>query len=108
MPSTAPTAEPTSPATTLAAVPATTAAASPTPAPVTEGWLQVVAAPWADVTIDGRSAGQTPLARIALPAGLHTVMLTHPQYQPYIRRITVEAGQVARLRVDFAQEGVRR
>jgi hypothetical protein len=50
----------------------------------------------------------TPLARIALTPGPHSVMLTHPQYQPYIRRLTIEAGSVARLRVDFAQDGVRR
>ncbi|HSD27535.1 MAG TPA: serine/threonine-protein kinase [Vicinamibacteria bacterium] len=74
------------------------------PAP---GFLLVVVSPWADVTIDGQSAGQTPLVRIPLPPGPHTVRLTHPAFHPYPRRVTVRSGETTRLTVDLAQDGVR-
>ena len=48
-------------------VPTTPAAPPPTPAPPLEGWLLVLPKPWAEVTVDGRVVGQTPLARIPLP-----------------------------------------
>jgi serine/threonine protein kinase len=106
-----PSPEPTPPAPTPespAAAPSAAAPPTPSPAPVAEGALLVVARPWADVSVDGVPRGQTPLARIPLPAGPHAVLLTHPDYQPYPRRVTIRPGETFRLSVDLATDGVRR
>ena len=78
--------------------------ADPAAAP---GFLLVVVSPWADVTIDGEPAGQTPLSRLSLAPGPHTVRLTHPAFQPYPRKVVVRSGETIRLAVDLAQDGVR-
>ena len=81
---------------------------TPSPTPVADGALLVVVRPWADVSVDGVPRGQTPLGRIPLPPGPHAVLLTHPDYQPYPRRVTVRPGETLRLTVDLATDGVRR
>lgn len=68
----------------------------------------MIARPWADVTVDERLAGQTPLRRIALRPGAHEVVLVHPDYRPFQRKVTIRPGQTFRLDFDFATEGVRR
>jgi serine/threonine-protein kinase len=114
-----PTPAPPSPSPTAAATPATAppAAALPTappptatpaPTPEPDGFLLVIARPWADVTVDERLAGQTPLRRIALRPGAHEVVLAHPDYRPFQRKVTIRPGQTFRLDFDFATEGVRR
>ena len=45
---------------------------------------------------------------ITLQAGPHVVVLTHPDYQPYTRRVTIRPGETSRLVVDLSTEGVRR
>lgn len=87
--------------------PTSSPAASPQP-PAADGALLVVVRPWADVSVDGIPRGQTPLGRIALPPGPHQVLLTHPDYQPYPRRITIRPGETLRLVVDLRTDGVRR
>jgi len=77
------------------------------PATTAPGFLLVVVSPWADVTVDGKPAGQTPLARLSLAPGPHTVRLNHPEYQPYPRKIVVRSGETTRLVIDLAQDGVR-
>jgi hypothetical protein len=79
-----------------------------TPAPRTDGWLLVLVEPWAEVRIDDGPPRMTPLARVPLAAGSHSIVLTHPQYRPFVRKVTIRAGETTRIRFDFAQEGVRR
>jgi hypothetical protein len=86
-------------------LPATSPIVSATPF---QGWLKVLAKPWADVTVDGRVAGQTPLAAIALPPGSHSVILTHPQYEPFTRRVEIRAGETTTIQLDLAVAGKRR
>lgn len=43
------------------------------------GSLRVVVKPWADVFVDGRHIGQTPMGEMQLPPGRHTVLFRHPQ-----------------------------
>jgi serine/threonine protein kinase len=89
--------------------PATSAPVAPTsPVPAAEGTLLVLVTPWADVTIDAVPVGQTPLAGITLQVGPHVVLLTHPDYQSYTRRVTIRAGETSRLVIDLSTEGVRR
>jgi serine/threonine-protein kinase len=79
-----------------------------TPSPRAEGALLVLVTPWADVAIDNDPFGMTPLARITLQTGPHVVVLTHPEYQPYSRLVTIRPGETSRLVVDLTTEGVRR
>jgi serine/threonine protein kinase len=94
--------------------------ASPEPAPATPGsskgsapvpatgWLLVLVTPWADVSVDGVVVGQTPLPRIPVTAGTHSVLLTHPAFQPYPWKPTVAAGQTAKLVVNLESDAVRK
>jgi len=61
--------------------------------------------PWANVAVDGQDLGTSPV-RTALEAGKHDVVLTHPEYQPVRRRVTVATGRVFRLEVDLTQDAV--
>jgi serine/threonine-protein kinase len=88
-------------------LPATPAPAA-TPASRSDGALLVVARPWADVSVDGVPRGQTPLARIPLSPGPHAVLLTHPDYLPYPRRVTIRPGETFSLNVDLPSDAVRR
>jgi hypothetical protein len=44
------------------------------------GYLRLNSRPWAEVTIDGKPAGATPLLNVELAAGAHTVTLSNPQF----------------------------
>jgi serine/threonine-protein kinase len=70
--------------------------------------LQIGVRPWAQVTVDGREMGTTPLDRIPLSAGRHAVRLLHPAYQPVEREVVVVGGETTRLVFDFSAEGVPR
>ena len=89
-------------------MPTPSPAPTPSPTPEPDGALLVLVTPWADVSVDGRPVGQTPLARIPLPAGPHDVLLSHPDYQPFPRRVTIRPGATFRLVVNLPSEGVRR
>jgi hypothetical protein len=43
------------------------------------GSLRILVRPWADIQVDGRYAGQTPLGALRVPPGMHTVVLRHPE-----------------------------
>ena len=87
-------------------------AATPDPAstPVADerGGLLVVVSPWATVSVDGQLLGDTPLGRVQLDAGRHDVLLVHPRFEPFHRRVTIRPGDTLRLVVDLDVEGVRR
>jgi serine/threonine protein kinase len=80
----------------------------PPPTPEPPGALLVVVRPWADVSVDGVPVGETPLKEIPLAPGPHQVLLTHPDYQPYPRRVFIRSGETLRLIVDLSVDGVRR
>ena len=74
------------------------------------GYLKVNALPWAKLSIDGVSYGETPIARpIELRAGRHVVRFVHDWYQPVERVVEIAAGAATApklLSVDFAAERV--
>jgi hypothetical protein len=70
---------------------------------VPNGSLSVNALPWADVWVDGRSAGTTPLANLTVPIGSHEIVLRHPQLGERRRTVTITTQSTVRLGVDFAQ-----
>jgi len=63
--------------------------------------VQLNALPWADVTVDGRALGETPLANVPLPLGTHRVMFRHPELGEQIESLTVRAGGPVRLVADL-------
>jgi serine/threonine-protein kinase len=73
------------------------------PVPLPNGTLSVNALPWADVTIDGRPIGTTPLANITLPIGSHEVVWQHPQLGERRQNVSVSAKTPARIGVDFTK-----
>jgi hypothetical protein len=67
------------------------------------GRISVNATPWAEVSIDGRSVGTTPLAHLSVPIGLHEVVWRHPQFGERRQVVSVTAAQPVRLGMDFNQ-----
>ncbi|MCA9649129.1 MAG: serine/threonine protein kinase [Myxococcales bacterium] len=71
------------------------------------GQLQVLApkVPWAQVSVDGRDRGVTPMRKLELPAGSHRVIVrcvpdVCPEEKVLLRRtIEIEAGETTRLSV---------
>jgi serine/threonine protein kinase len=58
------------------------------------GFLTLATTPWTRVQLGGRDLGTTPIMRIELPAGTHTLHLSNPEQgidQTY--RVTIEPGQ---------------
>lgn len=106
-----PSAAPTPSSTPEPASPAPVAASEPAgarPSPEADGWLLVVVTPWAEVSVDERPIGPTPMRRLALRPGPHEVMLTHPDFRPFPRKVTIRSGETLRLVVHLETEGVRR
>jgi serine/threonine-protein kinase len=89
-------------------VPTAPAPPPATPAPPIQGWLLVLPKPWAEVMVDGRVVGTTPLARFPLPPGSHSVVLTHQDYRPFTRKVEIRPGETTTIRLDFTTDGVRR
>jgi serine/threonine-protein kinase len=70
------------------------------------GFVQVVVKPWAEVFVDGKTRGTTPLRKLELPPGSHTIRLVHPSFKPLQRRVTVRAGETTPLEIDLSWEAV--
>jgi len=65
--------------------------------------VQLNAVPWAEVTIDGASAGDTPLGNVPLTLGAHTIVFRHPQLGEETRRVVVSAQAPTRVSVDLTK-----
>lgn len=70
--------------------------------PMPSGALSINALPWADVLIDGRSVGQTPIGNLALPLGPHEVTWRHPDYGER-RQMVIVSTEPARLGIDWTR-----
>jgi hypothetical protein len=70
---------------------------------IPNGSLSVNASPWADVTLDGREVGTTPLAGISVPIGTHEIVWRHPQLGERRRTVAVTAISPTRIGVDFSK-----
>jgi hypothetical protein len=63
----------------------------------------------AEVTIDGRSVGRTPIEReILVAAGTHQVVLERPGAELFLQRITAAPGEVVRVDARMAPAGPAR
>jgi hypothetical protein len=62
-----------------------------------DGTLSINALPWAQVSIDGTPAGETPLANLSVAPGPHEIVFRHPQLGEKRETIVVKAGASARV-----------
>ena len=67
------------------------------------GMVNLNAVPWAEVWIDGKKAGETPLANLQLPLGNREIIFKHPQYGERRMMTAVTAGAPAAVTVDFSK-----
>jgi len=65
------------------------------------GQLNVNAVPWADVWIDGKRIGETPLANVAIPIGEHEIVFRHPTLAEQRRTVMVRFDGPARISADL-------
>lgn len=70
---------------------------------VPTGLLSINALPWAEVWIDRRPAGTTPLANLRVPLGTHEIRFHHPDFGEQTRRVVVTALEPARVGLGFRQ-----
>lgn len=69
-----------------------------------DGTLNVNALPWAEVFVDGRRIGVTPIGNLVIAAGSHEVVFRHPEFGEVKRRIDVTLLTPARLSVDLQRK----
>jgi PEGA domain-containing protein len=60
------------------------------------------ARPWADVAIDGKNVGQTPISNLQVPIGTHEVVFRHPRLGERRQTVTVTMNGPNRFAVDLA------
>ncbi|MFO0559785.1 MAG: serine/threonine-protein kinase [Polyangiales bacterium] len=67
----------------------------------TPGQLRIGATPWCNVTVDGRSYGETPVNIGSISPGGHTIVCTNPARGTQTRRVTVSPGRLETIRINF-------
>jgi serine/threonine protein kinase len=67
------------------------------------GTVSFNATPWAEVWVDGRQVGETPLANISVPIGTHEVLFRHPELGEKHVRAVVTANAPAKVSADMRQ-----
>ena len=63
----------------------------------------VNASPWANVWLDGRAIGTTPLANLDVPLGTHEIIWRHPQLGERRQTVVVTAKAPARVGMDLGK-----
>jgi hypothetical protein len=66
-----------------------------------QGTINLNAAPWAEVFIDGRRVGETPIGNLSLAIGPHEVLFRHPQLGEKRQAVSVTLKTPVRLSVDM-------
>ena len=70
---------------------------------IPNGTRSINATPWADVLLDGRSVGTTPLANLSVAIGSHEIVFRHPQLGERRQTVVVKAKTPARVGVSLAK-----
>jgi hypothetical protein len=65
------------------------------------GSVNLNAAPWAEVWLDGVRVGETPIGNLAVPIGPHEIVFRHPQFGEKRHAVSVSAGAPVRVSVDM-------
>lgn len=71
--------------------------------PMPEGNLSINATPWAEVFLDGRDLGETPIANVTTRAGTHEIVFRHPQHGELKQTVVVKAGELGRVTVNMVR-----
>jgi hypothetical protein len=71
--------------------------------PLPEGNLSINATPWAEVLLDGRGLGETPIANVTTRAGTHELIFRHPQHGELKQTVVVKAGELGRVTVNMVR-----
>ena len=65
------------------------------------GRMSVNALPWAEVWIDGKPVGETPLGNLSVSLGEHTILFRHPQFGEHRQTALVRSDALARISIDL-------
>jgi hypothetical protein len=66
-----------------------------------QGVLNVNASPWAEVWVDGRRVGETPIGNLPISIGPHEIVFRHPQLGEKRQAVSVTLKAPVRLSVDM-------
>jgi len=61
------------------------------------GRININAIPWAEVLIDGKSVGETPIGNLSIPLGEHEIVFRHPQLGEARQTAVVRSDAVTRV-----------
>jgi hypothetical protein len=61
------------------------------------GRININAVPWAEVFIDGKAVGETPIGNLPIPLGEHEIVFRHPQLGEVRQIAVVRSDAVARV-----------
>jgi hypothetical protein len=65
--------------------------------------VSVNARPWAEVTLDGNSVGQTPISNLLIAVGTHEMVFRHPQFAERRQTVVVTANGPNRIATDMTR-----
>ena len=57
-----------------------------------QGSVNLNASPWAEVWIDGRRVGETPIGNLSVPIGPHEIVFRHPELGEKKQAVSVTTG----------------
>jgi hypothetical protein len=63
--------------------------------------MAISALPWAEVFVDGGRVGETPIASLVVPIGVHEILFRHPNLGERTISVTVAVGKPTNVGVDF-------
>jgi PEGA domain-containing protein len=66
-----------------------------------QGSINLNASPWAEVFIDGKRVGETPIGNLSVTIGPHEVLFRHPQLGEKRQAVSVTLNAPVRLSVDM-------
>jgi hypothetical protein len=67
------------------------------------GTVNLNAVPWAEVWIDGKKAGETPIANLKLPIGNREIVFKHPEFGERKMMTRVTGGEPIAVSVDLSR-----
>jgi len=71
------------------------------PVTVPNGTLNINALPWAEVSIDGKAVGETPLGNLSVVPGEHEIVFRHPRLGERREKTIVRTGVSSRVAVNL-------
>lgn len=66
-----------------------------------KGTINLNAVPWAEVWLDGRRVGETPIGNLPIDIGAHEIVFKHPQLGEKRHAVSVAVGKPVRISVDM-------